>query len=84
MLTADGTVRRIQGGFWVSGDPLMRHSQSGVAPVIAHDQTCSDVWCDIRTIRAMEDRGWVERTNQFPQEWADVRRITEAGRMVTQ
>jgi hypothetical protein len=28
----------------------------------------------------MESRGWVERTNTFPEEWRDTRRITDAGR----
>jgi len=28
----------------------------------------------------MEQRGWIERTNTFPEEWRDTRRITDKGR----
>src|SRR5208337_5356908 len=61
----DGFIHREPGGFWV----------------MTGDQNHKLGWCDIRTIRAMEKAGWVERTNSFPEEWRDIRRITEAGRL---
>lgn len=78
MLAADGTVRRINGGFWMSGE-VSKNNYPGLMH-IPIDKKCDDYWCDIRTVRAMENAGWVERTNKFPEEWRDMRRITPAGR----
>jgi len=79
MVAADGTVRRIPGGFWISGDiPLDARGSPSHAP----GQPLSEVWSDVQTIRAMERRGWVERTNAFVEEFRDTRRITDAGRAV--
>lgn len=82
----DGTVYRLPGGFWVSGKPAM-YSASACntkddVPAVPLEKECSDVWCDIRTVRAMEKNGWVERTGAFPEEWRDSRRITDAGRAI--
>jgi hypothetical protein len=63
MNAGDGLIHRERGGFWV----------------VTNDPNHELGWCDIRTIRAMEKAGWVERTNAFPEEWRDVRRITPAG-----
>ncbi len=72
MLKADGTIRRLHGGFWVSSERL----QVNGLP--------AERSCDVRTVRALEKRGWVERTNTHPEEWRDVRRITEAGRALVE
>lgn len=75
-LAADGKIRRIPGGFWISGTPEMK---ADGAPAIAFEQRCDDVWCDVRTIRAMEKRGWLRRTNEFAEEWRDTREVTPDG-----
>ena len=77
MIAGDGTAWRENGGFWVSSNdvlPYIRQEKS-----IPLDIPLNDIWCDVRTIRAMEKRGWVERTNKFLEEWRDIRRITAAG-----
>jgi hypothetical protein len=66
MVATNGIVYRISGGFWISGE-------------FKNDRPVLDSWCDIRTIRAMEHRGWVCRTNAFPEEWRDNRKITPEG-----
>lgn len=79
MVAGDGTVWRIQGGFWISSNDALayiNHERSAFVENI----DLNDIWCDVRTIRAMEKQGWIERTNTFPEEWRDTRRITTKGR----
>lgn len=68
-------LERRAGGFWTtSGTP-------------AKDDHSLDVplwWVSVQTIQAMEKRGWLRRTNRFPESWRDDREVTEEGRMVTQ
>jgi len=83
MVGADGTIHRERGGFWVSGDAIAGWDKSGLPRFKGEEEgqiLDPRPWVDVRTVRAMEKRGWVERTNQFPQEWADTRRVTDAGR----
>jgi hypothetical protein len=78
MTAADGLIYRLPGGFWISGTVELKNG----APVSSLEQSCSDVWCDVRTVRALEKNGFVERTNTFAEEWRDTRRVTAAGRSV--
>jgi hypothetical protein len=80
MADTDGLIRRHTGGFWISGTPLMANLGGSYTPTIKVGQSCNDVWCDVRTVRVLERHGWAERTNSFPEEWRDVRRITDIGR----
>ena len=77
MAAGDGTVWRVPGGFWISRKPDKVGSHG--EPVSGETTTPS---CDIRTVRAMEKRGWVRRENVYPEEWRDTRRITDAGKTV--
>lgn len=76
---ADGVIRRTPGGFWISGN--LSVGPDGT-PRTEYTQKCSEAWCDIRTVRALENHGWVERSFVFPGEWRDSRKLTEAGRAV--
>jgi hypothetical protein len=75
-VAADGIIYRLPGGFWVSGTVRTRNG----APVSEISQCCNEVWCDVRTVRALEKSGCVERCNLFPDEWRDSRYITDIGR----
>jgi 8-oxo-dGTP pyrophosphatase MutT (NUDIX family) len=77
MMSGDGTIHRERGGFWV-WRPIKEYDKFGV-PIWEGEKSA---WVDIRTVRAMEKRGWVERTNTFPEEWRDVRRLTDAGQLL--
>lgn len=79
MYEAGGEIHRLTGGFWVSGSQLIGFAGG---PLLGEGQTCSDVWCDIRTVRALEKNGWAVRTNYYSEEWRDSRVITDAGRAV--
>src|SRR5258708_4409536 len=46
MAAADGTIRRLSGGFWMSGTILTQQY-----PTL---NGSTGQWCDIRTVRAME------------------------------
>lgn len=72
LMRTDGPLRRLAGGFWVAG---VRELNYNGAPV-------DSPWCDVRTVRAMEKRGWVERSGAFTEEWRDSRLLTDAGRAV--
>ena len=78
MATSNGIIQRIPGGFWISGNIVIKPNGS---PESAPLQPLNEVWCDIQTVRAMERRGWIERLNELD-EWRDPRRITDAGRAV--
>lgn len=84
MMSGDGTIHREKGGFWLWwtpagydkwGSPL----REGETSTLGREGVS---WCDIRTVRAMEKRGWVERTMRFPEEWRDPRKITDAGQLL--
>ena len=56
-------VFRIKGGFWTL--PSVPLDRGGVP----------EYSVDIRTIRALEARGVLERTHELPDEWRDPRRL---------
>jgi hypothetical protein len=57
------TLIRVSGGFWTY--PTCPR-KAGTIPTW---------WVDVRTVRAMERQGHLERTNEFPEEWRDTRRL---------
>jgi hypothetical protein len=66
---------RHQGGFWTT-EPVASKDAFGV-PKDANGET---VWyVPTRTVEAMEKRGWVVRTNKYPEAWKDDRKIADAG-----
>jgi RNA:NAD 2'-phosphotransferase (TPT1/KptA family)/GNAT superfamily N-acetyltransferase/ADP-ribose pyrophosphatase YjhB (NUDIX family) len=83
MAAGDGTIHREKGGFWIWGDYIVGWDSLGL-PIFKGEEEGRHLeprpWVDIRTVRAMESRGWVKRTNKFPEEWRDNRKITDAGR----
>jgi len=86
MAAGDGTIHREKGGFWITGDIIIGWDTMGLPKFKGEEEGYLNPrpWVDVRTVRAMETRGWVERTNTFPEEWRDVRRITDAGRALLQ
>jgi hypothetical protein len=72
-------IVRLPGGFWTTPDDPMggrvlalgRFDNGGSTPSW-HTGT--------QTVRAMERRGWLQRTNTYAEEWRDDRELTEAGR----
>ena len=58
---------RVPGGFWTyQGCPV---SRPGIP----------EWWVSVPTVRALERLGVLERTNQFPEEWRDSRKLAENG-----
>jgi GNAT superfamily N-acetyltransferase len=74
MVAGNGTIWRVKGGFWVTKEPLGFRPDG--LPMYAEGQSS----CGVQTVRALEKAGLVIRTNAFPEEWRDTRRITDAGR----
>ena len=68
-------IIRFPGGFWIVDTPAGK-DKWGV-PLDAKGGT---LWhTGVQTIRAMEKRGWIQRTNKWPEEWRDERTITNEG-----
>lgn len=59
-----------------SGDGTLRRYPGGFWKWSNDDGS----WTGTTTQRALESRGMIERTNEFPEVWKDTRRITDAGR----
>ena len=73
-MAADGErIVRLPGGFWVTPSVTLDTIRS--APYAEPKPYTS-----IQTVRAMERKGLVERTHEYPEEWRDTRRLTAAGR----
>lgn len=61
-------ISRLPGGFWsIEGTPERR-------PGVPSWST------GVQTVRSLEERGLLERTNRYPEEWRDDRRLTQLGR----
>jgi hypothetical protein len=73
MAAEDGEIRRVPGGYWISGHPGVKNE-----PPPSHVKSC-----DIRTVRALERQGFIKRKRIFPEEWRDTRSLTEEGRAQT-
>jgi hypothetical protein len=67
MDAGDGTIVRVAGGFWTTPDTPRHDTVYGPVP---------EWYVSIQTVRAMELRGWVERTGAYEEEWRDTRRLT--------
>ncbi len=65
---AEGRIHRLNGGFWTTLG--MTFNGRGVP----------DWSVTIPTIRAMEQRGWLQRRNVHAEEWRDERELTNEGR----
>jgi 8-oxo-dGTP pyrophosphatase MutT (NUDIX family)/GNAT superfamily N-acetyltransferase len=66
---------RIKGGFWTT-EPVASYDQWGV-PL---DEQGNTIWyIPTRTMGVMAHRGWITRTNKYPEHWRDERIITDAG-----
>jgi hypothetical protein len=61
-----GELERLPGGFWCT------------AATPRDYRGCPVWWCDIRTVRALERLGLIERCNVFPEEWRDPRKLKTA------
>jgi hypothetical protein len=61
-----GKIIRKPGGFW--------HAEG--APMDA--KGIPEKWVQIQTVRALERKGVLERTNEHPEEWKDSRRLVES------
>jgi len=62
-----GVLVRLPGGFWTTPDtPKQR----------VVDQQWPEWSTTIQTVRAMEKKGLLQRTNRFPEEWRDDRRTS--------
>ena len=59
---SSGELERLPGGFWTT--TTTPRDYRGV-PVW---------WVDVRTVRALEKLGLIERCGRFPEEWRDSRR----------
>lgn len=72
-MEGDGTLIRYPGGFWQSPncEKTEQWLTGNIAP--AGDSV------GVQTILALENKGLVVRTNQYPEEWRDTRRITALG-----
>lgn len=69
---------RLPGGFWTTPSTPIKGKSTGsrfYAPTDIPEWSTT-----VQTVRAMEKRGWVRRTNTHPEEWRDEREMTEAGR----
>lgn len=64
-------LMRFPGGFWVTLDAKMR------GHILSPEPVSGEFWTDIRTIRAMERKGVLERTFIFTEEWRDTRQLTK-------
>lgn len=72
------TLYRMPGGFWTTRATPMRAHVGQSRYFEAHDVPA---WhTGALTVRAMERRGWLCRTNVHPEEWRDERSLTEIGR----
>ena len=69
-----GRLVRLPGGFWSTpSTPRARNDRGYDVPE----------WSTaVQTVRAMEARGWVARTNAHAEDWRDDREITDAGRLL--
>lgn len=56
---------RVPGGFWT------------VADVAVPPYGVPTWWVTIQTVRALEKKGVLVRTNEFPEEWRDTRVLAE-------
>jgi hypothetical protein len=73
-------IFRFPGGFWIVEEPTSKNVWG--APL---DAEGNSVWSTgIQTIRAMETRGLLQRTNKWPEEWRDERVITDQGKAALQ
>ena len=72
MVATSGHIFRTPGGFWVT-DPSRNVEDQ---PLV---KNAARTWCDIRTVRALERQGLIERIHQYPEEWRDTRRLTVEG-----
>jgi hypothetical protein len=60
-----GKIVRKPGGFWHAEGAKM--NTKGVP----------EKWVSVQTVRALERKGQIARTNEFPEEWRDSRRVVE-------
>lgn len=65
---------RLEGGFWV---PESRVPEGMDYRRESLQTALQNWWVDIRTIRALERMGYLERCNDFPEEWRDSRRLVK-------
>jgi len=63
-----GKIVRVRGGFWVPEGTKLDDRGTPVHGV---------EWCDVRTIRALERKGALERTHEHFEEWRDSRQLVE-------
>lgn len=74
--TSDGRIFRLMGGFWISrGVEIDQHG----LPVRPFGKNRWEVWCEWGTIKALEKRGYLQRTKEQQAEWGDTRTLTRAG-----
>ena len=65
MIERGEVLQRWDGGFWTTDTKVKNMVPSW--------------WTTVRTIKAMENRGWIIRLNKFMESWRDHRVITKEG-----
>lgn len=76
MAAANAPLARQPGGFWTL-------KEASPSPWTPRPGGLERSWyIDIQTVRAMERKGLVERTNVWPEEWRDERQLTPTGREI--
>lgn len=73
-----GRLIRLSGGFWTTPSTPIKGKSTGsrfYAPTDIPEWNTT-----VQTVRAMEKRGWVRRTNTHAEEWRDEREMTDEGR----
>ena len=78
-LTRGKRLMRQPGGFWVLTGTYFPVPDDNSAPFEAAGLVLNRWYTGTSTMRAMELKGWLRRTNVHPEPWRDEREITTEG-----